>query len=105
MDPEPRDRAPAQDVPMREQPVEGTASGASAARLLTSRGFAHQRHQHRGQHATTTDTPTRVLTSVRTPTLTPRRSSGGRRRILPQQPCCCATVRRRSPRSNRCASN
>jgi hypothetical protein len=84
--------------------VRGMASGANGARLPSSHGPAHLHHQHRGQHVTTTDAPTRAQTPI--PTLTTRRSSGGHRRTLPQQPCYCAAVwRRRPPRSDECASN
>jgi hypothetical protein len=85
--------------------VRGMANSVSAARLLNGRGAAHQHHRHEGRHVTTTDAPTRALTSMPMPTLTHRHSSGGRRRTLPRQPCYCAAVwRRRPPRSDECAS-
>jgi hypothetical protein len=65
----------------RRSPVKGMANDASADRVPSSCGPARLCHRHGGQHATTTDAPTRARTS--TPTLTPRRSSGGRRRTLP----------------------
>jgi hypothetical protein len=74
--------------------MRGTSTGASAVRLPTSRTAAHQRHRHAGRHATTTDAPTRAQMSTRTPTLTPRRSSGGHHKTLQVQPCCCAAARR-----------
>jgi hypothetical protein len=71
MDPEPRDRRPAQDIPVQEEPREGN-------------GERHRSHRHGGQHTTTTDAPTRVQMSMPTLMLMPRRSSSGRRRTLPR---------------------
>jgi hypothetical protein len=89
----------------RSSPVKAIASGASAARLPSSRGPAHQRYRLWGERATRTDVPTRALTSMPTPTLMPCRSSGGHRRSSPLQPCCCAAIRRQQPlRRDGCTS-
>jgi hypothetical protein len=66
MDAEPRDRRPAQDVPVQEQPREANGD----------------RREHR--HTTTTDPPTRARMSTPTPMLTPHRSSGRHRKTLPR---------------------
>jgi hypothetical protein len=70
--------------PSRSSLARGTTSDTSAAQPSSSHAPAPQRRRPGDEHATTTDTLTRVLTSTPTPTLTPRRSSGGRRRILPR---------------------
>jgi hypothetical protein len=103
-DPEHRDRQPAQEIP-RSSPVRGTASGGSTAEPLNSPEPEHRRRRPGDEHTTTTDAPTRALTSTPTPMLMPRHSLGGRRRTLLRQPCCCVAVRRqRPPRRDGCVS-
>jgi hypothetical protein len=86
----------------RGSPARGMATGASAARLQTSRTTAHPHRRRVGQSLTTTDAPTRA----RTPTLTLHHFSGGRLRILPPQPCCCvAAWSLPPPTSDGCASS
>jgi hypothetical protein len=98
----------------RSSSVRGMASAGSATRLPNNHGPARRCHQPVDEHATTTDAPTRALTSTPmstptptpTPTLKPHHSSSGRRRTSPRQQCCCAAARRwRPPRSDVCASN
>jgi hypothetical protein len=92
--------------PCRRSPVRGMAIGVSAVRLPSSRTTARQHHRHTGQHATTTDAPTKARTSAPTPTLTPRRTSGGCRIPYLLQPCCyVAAQRQRPPRSDEYARN
>jgi hypothetical protein len=50
--------------PCRKNPVRGMATGVSVVRLPTSRMAAHQCRRRVGRHATTTDVPTRVRTSM-----------------------------------------
>jgi hypothetical protein len=84
----------------RRSLVRGMATDVSALRLPISRTVAHQHRRHVGQHATTTDAPTREQISTPTPTLTLHRSSGGHRRTLPLRPCYCAAARRQRPLRN-----
>jgi hypothetical protein len=79
---------------VQEQPRDGTTSGGSAAQPLNNLEPAHRRRRPGDVHATTTNTPTRVLTSTPVPMLTPQHSSGGPRRTSPPQPCYCVAARR-----------
>jgi hypothetical protein len=92
VDAEPRDRQPAQDIPVQGEPPRGMATGASTARLQTSRMTAHLRRRHVGQSSTTTDAPMEARMSTRTPTLTLRHFSGGRLKTLPLRTCYCAAA-------------
>jgi hypothetical protein len=90
----------------RSNPVRGTVSSRSTVLLLNNLEPAPRRRRLEGAHVTTTDAPMMVRTSIPTPTVMPRRSSGECRRTSPLQPCCCATAgRQRSPKKDECASS
>jgi hypothetical protein len=107
---EPRDRQPAQSVPVQgtangasrgtsmfwASPATRTATGENADRLQASRMAVHQHHLRAHRSPTTTSKPMKTRTS--TPVPTHRRFSGGRPRTRLPQPCCCTAARNRQPR-------
>jgi hypothetical protein len=118
-DAEPRDRQPAQSVPMqgnddqrlaRDVPVQGEPDNANGNRR-ECRPTASQPHDR------VPTPPVRALepnndqranegANVNAGTDTPPRFSGERPRTWPPQPCCCAAARSQQPRrSDKYASN
>jgi hypothetical protein len=80
----------------RGSPARGMTTGASAARLQTSRTAAHLLRRHVSQSPTTTE----ALMKAQTSTLTLHHFFGGRHRTLQLRPCCCAAARSRQPLRN-----
>jgi hypothetical protein len=107
MNPEPRDRQPAQDVPVQEQPREGyskrrerrPAAAQPRARAPTphARGRTRDNDRHTNEG---TNVDTNADTDANAPPLFRRALQN-----IARQPCCTAVRRRRPPWSDGCASS